>query len=166
MAELLFYPILVILLILQTVIIRHLPLLGGTADLLLLWLVAWGLQNRGKHVWYGALFAGILMGFVSAVPWYASFISYLVIAGLSRFLNKRFWQSPLIALFIVTFICSLSQNLIVFTALKISGAAINWDVALRQITVPSVFLNLLLALPVYAIVNDMAQWIYPPEANA
>lgn len=166
MAELLFYPVFILLLIIQTAILRHLPFLGGTADLLLLWLVAWGLHPKGKHVWIGAIFAGLLMGYVSAVPWYASMTSYLIVAFASRFLSKRFWQNPLIALFFITFFCAIIQNVLIIISLYVSGSAINWTAALRNVVIPTVFLDMLLALPIYAIVKDMAQWVYPSEVNA
>jgi len=166
MAELLHYPILILLLIIQTAILRHLPFLGGSADLLLLWLVAWGLHPKGKYVWFGALFAGLLMAYVSAVPWYASMASYLMVVIASRFLSKRFWQNPLIALFFVTFFGGLFQNAITFFSLYINGAAIDWATSLRYVVIPSVFLDMLLTLPVYAIVLDMAQWVYPHEVDA
>jgi rod shape-determining protein MreD len=166
MAEILFYPILILLLIIQTAILRHIPFLGGSADLLLLWLVAWGLHPSGKHAWIGAIFAGLLMGYVSAVPWYASMISYLIVIIASRFLSKRFWQNPLIALFFITFFCAIIQNVLVYLSLYVGGAALNWSSALRNVIIPTVFLDMLLTLPVYAIVNDMARWVYPLEVEA
>jgi hypothetical protein len=165
MAELLFYPILILLLILQMVIVRHLPLFNGTADLLLLWLVAWGLQDKGKHVWIGAVFCAAIASFVSAVPWYAILVPYLGAAFISRFMNKHFWHNPLIALLIVVFICGLLEYAFQLGVLIFQGTGINFLVALKHVIIPSVFLNLLLAVPIYIIVNDMAQWVYPIEAN-
>lgn len=165
MAELLFYPILVLLLILQTVIVRHLPLFNGTADLILLWLAGWGLQNKGKHVWIGAVFAALIVSFVSAVPWYAIFAAYLLVALVSRFMNRRFWHSPLIALILVVFFCSLVEYAAQFGALIVAGVPLSLSVSLKYVVVPSVFLNLVLALPVYVLISDMARWVYPIEAN-
>lgn len=166
MAELLYYPILIILLIIQMVIGRHLQLIGGSVDLIMLWLVSWGLQKSGKNVWYGAIFAALLLSFASAVPWYASVLSLLFVVGLSRYFSKRFWHNPLIALFIVTFFSSLATNLIVFGILYINGYNLGWTASIGHVIVPSVFLDLLLALPVYAIVNDMSHWIHPTESES
>jgi cell shape-determining protein MreD len=147
------------------VIVRHLPLFNGTADLLLLWLAAWGLQNKGKHVWVGSLFSSAIVAFVSAVPWYAILLPYLFIAFISRFMNKHFWHSPLIALFIVVFIGSLFESMFQLGVLFFQGTIMNFVVSLKYVVVPSVFLNLLFAVPIYVVVNDMAQWVYPIEAN-
>jgi hypothetical protein len=165
MAELLFYPILVLLLILQMAIVRHLPLFNGTADLLLLWLVSWGLQNKGKNVWIGAVFVALLISFVSAVPWYAAFASYLLVAVISRFMNRHFWQSPLIALVLVTFICSLFEYFIQLVVLIFQGIPLSMFDSIRNVIIPSVFLNLVISLPIYALVSDMARWVYPIEGE-
>ena len=165
MAELLFYPILILLLIIQTVIVRNLPLFNGVADLLLLWLAAWGLIRSGKHVWIGALFSALIVSFVSAVPWYAITASYLIVALLSRFMTRHFWHNPLIALILVVFFSSLAEYTIQYISLVMNGVPLGFVVSLKHVIVPSVFLNLLLAVPMYALVNDMARWVFPVEAN-
>jgi rod shape-determining protein MreD len=166
MAELLHYPILILLLILQMTIGRNIQFMGGSADLLLLWLVCWGLHRPGKNVWFGALFAGLLLTFASAIPWYVSFISCFFAAGLSRYFSKRFWHNPLIALFIVTFASSLAAMIIQYVILAFLYGNMGWNVSFTHIIIPSVFMNLLLALPVYAIVHDMSRWMYPAEVEA
>ncbi len=166
MAELFYYPILILLLIIQTAILRHLPFLGGSADLLLLWLVSWGLHPRGKHVWIGAIFAALLVGYVSAITWSVPLLSFLFVALASRFLSKRFWQNPLIALFFITFFCSIFEGVLSFASLYLVGASVDWWTSLRNVIIPSVFLNMLLTLPIYAIFNDMASWVYPLEEKA
>jgi cell shape-determining protein MreD len=147
------------------VIVRHLPLFNGTADLLLLWLAAWGLQNQGKHVWIGALFTGLIVSFVSAIPWYVVFIPYLILAFISRYMNHHFWHNPLIALILIVFISSLIEYSLQFAVLYFQGSAIGLIESIKYVIVPSVFLNLLFAVPFYAIVNDMSHWVYPVEVD-
>ncbi len=163
MAELLYYPILILLLVLQTAILRHVPFLGGSVDLLLLWLVPWGLHPRGKFVWVGAVFAALLMGYVSALSWYVPLLSYLFVAAGSRFLSKRFWQNPLIALFFIVFFSSIFSGALSFISLYLVGAFVDWQTSLRSVIIPTVFLDMLFALPMYALFNDMASWVYPLE---
>ena len=52
------FPVLIITLMLQLAIISRLPLLHGTADLMLLVLVAWALQERVRTAWFGRCLAG------------------------------------------------------------------------------------------------------------
>jgi hypothetical protein len=165
MAELLNYPILILLLIIQMTIGRNFHLVGGTANLVLLWIVCWGLHKQGKHVWYGAIFAGLIFSYSSAMPWYAVFIGFIFAAGASRFFSKRFWQNPLIALFLVSFISSLFMNLIEYIVLRVNGVLLAWQLSLTHVILPSIFLDLILALPVYALVHDMSHWVYPVEVE-
>jgi hypothetical protein len=165
MTELLYFPILILLLILEMVLGRNLQLVGGSVDLLLIWLVCWGLHKQGKNVWYGAAFSALILSFASAVPWYASVIPVFFAAWFSRFFSKRFWHNPLIALFIVVFASSLFKNLIQFIALRLNGYNLVLADSLTHVLIPSVFLDLILALPIYAIVHDMSRWVYPAEVE-
>jgi hypothetical protein len=47
--------------------------------------------------------------------------------------------------------------------LRITGTSLPFLNALNLVTLPSVVLNLLLAIPVYAIISDLAKWIYPEQ---
>ena len=70
MTTLLAFPILGILLVLQSAIFSQIPLLQGTTDLVLLALVAWSLQRRVRTAWQWGIIGGLLVGFVSAVPFF------------------------------------------------------------------------------------------------
>ena len=77
-------PVLGLAVMLQTSIIGRINLLNGAADLVLLILAAWGLQERARSAWVWGAAAGLLVGFISGVPWYVYLAGYLVIAGMAR----------------------------------------------------------------------------------
>jgi hypothetical protein len=97
-------PILGLAVIIQTSIIERIDLLNGAADLVLLLTTAWCLQERVRGAWVWGIIAGLLVGFVSGIPWYVPLAGYLVIVGLARILAHRVWQAPLLAMFTVTLI--------------------------------------------------------------
>ena len=78
-------------------------------------------------------------------------------------MQGRFWQTPLLVMFSVTIMGTLGMNLLSIVALQLEGTPIPFNDAFGYITLPSLILNLLLAVPVYAIMRDLAQWIYPTE---
>ena len=162
---LLAFPVLAFVLMIQTIIISTLPLLSGYADLILLVLVAWGLQERVKTAWIWAAIAGLMVGTVSALPLFVPVISYLFIMALTRLMIRRVWQSPILAMFIMTFAGSLIYQGIVMGVLIFNGTMLPVSESLNLIILPATLLNLLLALPVYAIVADMAQGLYPEEVE-
>lgn len=163
MSILLSIPILIVLLILQTVVVSHIPLLHGTADLLLIWLAAWAYLGKSRHAWIWAGIASIFVAYVSAINFMVPFISYFSVVFMAKFFQQRIWQSPIMAMLIITFSGSLVQNIASYLILSISGTNLPFNVSLVQVMIPSIFLNLFLALPVYAIAKDLYQWTYPGE---
>jgi rod shape-determining protein MreD len=157
-------PVIALAVMLQASIIGRIILLNGAADLVLLILAAWGLEERVRHAWVWGAVAGLLVGSVSGVPWYVYLIGYLFVIGLARFLALRVWQAPLLAMFTVTLIGTLV--LLMFTYLERSlfeDLSLAFNLAFIQIILPSSLLNLLLAIPVHALIRDLANRIYPGE---
>ena len=70
MAILLVSMIFLFALILQVGIISDIHLIQGTADLVLLIYIAWSINKRTKNNLELALIAGMLMSFVTAIPYY------------------------------------------------------------------------------------------------
>jgi rod shape-determining protein MreD len=156
---------LVVFYILQTTIISQTPLVSGTADLILLFLAAWSLHDKVKNSWLWAAIGGFLISLVSAMPFYAPLIGYLGVVGIATLLKRRVWQAPILAMFIVTLFGTLFQQAVDVIALQISRAPISWGQSLDTVILPSVLLNLIIALPMFALVNDVIGRIYPLEVE-
>jgi rod shape-determining protein MreD len=166
MRNLIAIPVLFLVIVLQSSVISRVYLLSGVADLPLLILAAWALQEHVDSSWHWAVALGALVGFVSALPWYVPVLSYLVVVGLGQSLQRRVWQAPLLAMFSVTFLGTLVLNLLTYIVLQIGGASMPVEDVLGYLILPSVLLNLLLAIPVYAIMRDISRWVYPtPEVE-
>lgn len=163
MEFLLSIPVLIVGLVLQTAIIARLPLLHGTADVMLLIVAAWSLLEKGHSAWLWAVLASLMVSSITAAPPLAVWGSYLLVMVVARLLQRRIWQSPLLTMFVVTFLGTITQHLAVIGLQRFGGAPIGLQESLGQVTLPSALLNLLLALPVYAMVRDLAGWIYPYE---
>jgi len=161
--ELIAIPLLALILILQTAIISNTPLLGGYADLMLVALSAWALQDDVETSWHWAIFGGILVGWVSALPWYIPLIGYLFTVVLARFMVKRIWQAPILAIFVLVFLGTLTTHFLSIAVLRLSGSPLSIADALSTVTLPSLFINLFLALPAYPIFRDLAVWVYDIE---
>lgn len=162
MGALLAFPVLVLTLMVQMVIATRLPLLNGTADLIMLALVSWALQERVKAVWVWALVGGMLVTFVSAMPAYLPLIIYLLVTGIARLLQYRVWQSPFLSLLVAVVTGTLLANFISMLAFQLLDRPISWQEGLSLVTIPSLLLNLLLAFPMYTLISDLANWLYPP----
>ena len=163
MKNLVAIPVLALALMLQTAVISRITLLSGTADLVLLVLVAWSLQEQVESAWQWGAMGGVLVGLVSGVPPIAPVIGYLLAVGLARFVVRQIWQSPMVALMSVTFFATLIYNLVTYLVLVVLGTPLGFSDVLALIILPSVFLNFLLAIPVHSLIRDLALWVYPLE---
>ncbi len=162
-ATLVAFPILSFLAIIQAAVVSRLPLLQGTADLILLVLVAWGLQERVRSAWQWTLIGGFIVGSISILPALVLIGAYLVVTGLVLLVRRRIWETPILAMFALTFVGSLVTQSAAWLAVYIGGTELPSIDTLRLILLPSLLLNLLLATPVYAVVKDMAEWLYPEK---
>ncbi len=148
---------------LQLAIVSRLPLIHGTADLILLALAAWASHERVKSAWHWAVLAGVAVSLISGLPYFVPLIGYLLTTGIARVLQRRVWQTPILAMFVTTILGTILYQFLSIFALTASGTPIPFQQALIQVTLPSALLNLLLALPVYTVISDVARWVYPGE---
>lgn len=151
--------------ILQTAIFSQTPIMNGTADIVLLFLAAWSLQERVKNSLLWAAIAGVLISIVSAMPFFAPLFGYLGVVGISKLLQRKVWRAPILAMFFVTFLSTFFQLAFYVIVLQVTGSPISWGESLDTVIVPSTLLNLIFALPVYAIVNDIVGRINPLEVE-
>lgn len=152
-----------ILTIIQSTIISTMPLLNGTVDLILLFIIAWALQDHVDTAWQWCLIGGLFASLYSAIPFGAFILAYLVCVGIARLLKRRIWKAPFLAMLAATFISTLVVLLISLVARMITGVSIPLIGVLNLILLPSLLLNLILAIPVYSIMHDIAKWLYPEE---
>jgi len=159
-------PVILLTVILQSAVISRVYLLSGIADLPLVMLAAWALQEEVDSAWHWAVATGLLVGFVSGISWIVPFSGYLAVVMLARIFQRRVWQAPLLAMFSITFLGTILVSLFSIVALRFSGVQLPIGDVLGLLTLPGVLLNMLIAIPVYAVMRDLARWVYPsPEVE-
>lgn len=163
MATLLAIPILSGLMILQASLVSRIPLLQGTADLLLLAIIAWALQKRVQTAWQWCIIGGLIFGLVSELPLLVPLIGYGLATGLALYLRRRVWQTPILAMFVTTFFGTIITLSVALIALRLANIQIPVPEAINLVFFPSLLINLVLGIPVYALIGDLAKWLYPDE---
>ena len=161
MRNLIAVPVIVMAVILQSAVVSRITLLSGFADLILVMLAAWALQEEVDSAWHWAVATGVLVGFVSGISWVVPLISYLAVVALANILQRRVWQAPLLAMFSVTFLGTIFSSLLSLVILRFLGAPLVIGDTLGLLVLPSVLLNMLFAIPVFAVMRDLARWTYP-----
>lgn len=163
MAVLIALPILGILMVFQTTLVSQMPLLHGTADLLLIVIVSWAMQPRVQTAWHWSIIGGLMVNIASALPLAVPVIGYSVTTGLALLLRQQVWRVPILAMFVIIIVGTLITHGVSLFALRVVGYPIPIAGALNLITMPSLLLNLLLSVPAYALIGDLANWLYPEE---
>jgi hypothetical protein len=156
-------PLILLAFIFQSVVVSTLSLLHGTADLLLLISAAWALQNRLRNDYSWAIMAGLLVGAVSHTLWVVPLVAYGAVTVLANFLRRQVWQTPLLAMMVSTLVGSLLLYALEWATLVTTGVSLPLSESLNLVVLPSTLLNLLLAIPVYALVTELYQSVFPEE---
>jgi len=157
--------VLIITIMLQSGVASRLTLFSGATDLILLFLAAWGLQSQVKNVWLWTVIAGMAVSLMSAMPYFAPIFGYLAITVITHILKKRIWETPILAMLLVVFFGTLIQHILYFIALVTAGTPLSWETSMNFITLPSLLINMLLAIPVYAAVHEIVLFIKPVGAT-
>ena len=158
-------PVLILTVVIQSTAFSRLHFLYGTADIVMLVILAWMLNERVRHGWEWVIIAGFIVSAVSALPFFSYFWGYCIAAGLSYWLKKRIWQTPVLAMLVSAVFGTLVVQGISMIVLQITGSDISLIEGLRLVVLPSILWNLILAIPVYTLVGEMVDLIYPQEVE-
>lgn len=161
MRNLIAVPVILFAVVLQAAVISRVKLLSGFADLPLVMLAAWALQDEVETAWHWAVATGLLVGFVSGLTWVVPVLAYVFVVAFAQVFQRRVWQAPLLAMFGVTFLGTVFLNVLTLAVLRFSGVALAFTSVLGLLTLPAILLNLLLAIPTFAVMRDLAHWVYP-----
>ena len=151
---------------LQLSVVSQIKILSGNADILLLYLIVWCMYDRSKHLWLLVFVMAGLVSSVSALPAVLLMILYFFVYGVSRLFQKRLMQSPLLGVIVITFVASLLEVVLNLAYLFVSGAEFNLSAAMFDVALPSLLLNMLLAIPIHALVREIAQYAFPKGLEA
>ena len=129
-------------------------------------LAAWALQDGVDSAWHWAIATGLLIGFISGISWVVPVAGYVAVVILAYLFQRRVWQAPLLAMFTITFIGTILVSFLSVGVLSIAGVDLPLSDVMGLVMLPGVLLNMLLAIPVYAVMRDLARWVYPaPEVE-
>lgn len=166
MRNLVAVPVILLTVILQSAVISRVYLLSGSADLPLVMLAAWALQDGVDSAWHWAIATGLLVGFISGLSWVVPVVGYVTVVVLAYLFQRRVWQAPLLAMFSITFIGTVIVSFLSVGVLRFADVPLPMSDVLGLVILPGVLLNMLLAIPVYAVMRDLARWVYPlPEVE-
>jgi cell shape-determining protein MreD len=149
----------------QNSIVTRLNMLYGAADLMMLVLLAWILQADETTHWRWGILAGLLVGLSSALPFWLPVIGYVILVALVTLAQRKVWQVPIWLLLISAFVGSFLIYGLEFSYLLITGVPLDLVEVINSVILPSLVLNMILVLPVYGLVGELAKLVYPKEVE-
>ena len=165
MVTLLGIPVLTLLVILQTSVISRLNISYGQADLVMIFILAWTLQEKSKTGLWWAIAAGMLLSIVSAVPLYGYLIGYCLITLIAIFARKRLWKIPMMIMVVLSFIGTFIVLVISFGLISVTQVSLPFMDSFVKIMLPSAAMNMVLGIPVFIVVKDLADMVYPTQKH-
>jgi rod shape-determining protein MreD len=163
MSVILSLPVLGLLTIIQSAVISRLPLNRGTADLVLVVLVAIALQKTVTVSWQWSLVGGLFVDFFSGLPFGIFTISYLIATGLALILRDRIWRFSFLMQLLVVLAGTILSHGITYLSLLFQGASLPFVTTLQAVTMPSIILNFMLSLPIFILTRDVIEQFNPVE---
>ncbi len=104
-----------------------------------------------------------MLSVTTAIPLPAVLGGYLGVTGLALLLKRHVWSLPFLAMLLTTFVGTLIVQGLALAALWLDGSSLPLLDSLNLVTMPTILLNLLFALPAYILMRDLANWLYPKE---
>lgn len=156
-------PILILLVILQSTVISRLNLSFGSADLVMLVVIALGLQPGTKRSLLWFAIGGLLLSIISVIPLMYPLIPYLIIGLILEYVRKRVWKIPLLMMIIISFLGTLICIIFAYLIINFSQVQLPLFASIINVLLPSAALNIAIGIPVYLIVRDWSSWLNPKE---
>jgi len=150
--------------LLQITLITRIRLLQGTTDLVLLVLIVWMMQEGNRPDWRWGIPAGVMVGFASALPDWVLWAGFVAAAGICQLLHQRIWQVRLLTLLTATLLGTLAIQLMTLLYLWIDARPLSIAESFNLVILPSMILNLMLVLPVNALISELNKIITPAES--
>ena len=163
MSVILSVPTLGLIAILQSAVVSRLPLNRGSADLVLVVLVAIALQKTVTTSWQWSIVGGLFMDFLSGLPFGIFTGSYLLATGLALIIRDRIWRFSFLMQLIVVLFGTLFSHGLSFIVLFLQGSEISLGSVLQVVTLPSIILNFMLSIPIFILTQDILEQINPQE---
>ena len=158
-------PLLTLLAILQSVLMSHIELLDGRADLVLLAVISWSLTRRSEEAMFWGVIGGFTLDLLSGLPFGSNAIVLLIVTFLVSFLEGRFWEAHLFMPLGVMLVASLTYHFLSTFLVMAIGQDVSLDFAFRRIILPSTFLNVIIALPASQLASALHSRLYPQEVE-
>jgi rod shape-determining protein MreD len=146
-------PLLVLVALTEVSVLPMFRVYGLQPNLLLVLLVVWLIVRGGNEAFILAPIGGIVLGLVDGAPTGAALIGLAPLAFLQDFQGSQLREGGFISAVAFTILMSLFYNYVHLAVFTVAGDSGDWLVASTRIILPTVFLNVVILLPLYGLMT-------------
>lgn len=148
---------------LQLGIFSNIQVLSGKIDLLMLGVIAWSLQKKTEiiDIFIYSIITIFFIYLISAEPILIIILLYSLMIFIVLWSKNNIQQLPVVSMLIFTAIFTLIHLAIFGLYLQFSGLNINAVEIFQTVILPSMLINLIAAIPIYLLTNELQHWVYP-----
>ncbi len=141
--------------IVQSTVTSHLRLFGVNPDLVLLFVIAWGLLSGTQEALFAGLVGGFMLDVLSGAPFGFSTLSLTLVSYLAGVSEINVFRTARLMPYIVVGLATFLYYCIFTFLLQFSGHRVIWWPTLLRVVMPAVLLNVL-CMP---IVYHLMRWL-------
>lgn len=168
MRKIIIFLFVLIIAMLQLGIFSNLQILAGKIDLLMLGVIAWVIQKKTEMIDI-VIYTIITVFFIYLI----SAESIIIILGLySLIVFVVYWsknniqQLPIISMLIFSGVFTFLHLVSFGFYIQLSGITMVAEEVFQSVILPSMFINLIAAIPMYLLINELHRWVYPLAEEA
>lgn len=168
MRKILILIFVLIIAMLQLGIFSNIQILAGKIDLLMLGVIAWIIQKKTELIDI-IIFSIITIFFIyliSAEPIIIILSIYSILVFVVFWSKNNIQQLPIVSMLIFSAVFTFLHLVIFGFYLQLSGISMAAKEVFQTVILPSIFINLIAAIPMYLLVNELHRWVYPLAEEA
>jgi rod shape-determining protein MreD len=158
-------PLLAAVALLQVVVAPHLSILGAKPDLMLLTVAAWGLVSGARQGFIWGFVGGLWVSLQSGAPFGVSALVLMAAGSLAGLGQLHVIRSHIVLPISVCIAATLLHGLLWMLVKFLAGLSVDWLDHILMVTLPSMMMNVLLVVPLYAVMRKLHQWMGREELS-
>jgi rod shape-determining protein MreD len=155
-------PLLLLVALVEAAVMPMFRIGGLQPNLMLVLLVAWLMVRGDGEAFVLIPIAGVFLGLVDGAPMGTALLALAPVAVLHEVRGAHLAESGLVLTVAFTVVMTLVYHTVYLLVFTVEGTAGAWDAALLRVAVPICLLNVVLLLPVYALMSAASQNLRRP----
>jgi hypothetical protein len=148
---------------LQLGIFSNIQVLSGKIDLIMLGVIAWILQKKTEKldILIYILVSLLILFFITAEPILILIGFYALMGVMIYWIKHNIQQFPIVSMLVFTAIFTFTHLAIFGFYLQLLGANIEGILVFQTVILPSILFNLIAAIPMFLLINELQHLVYP-----